>query len=112
MGRVAIVGLCEKKDLPFFLKEIADIEYEYRVELAPTNDILKPYKNNQITWAEYENSYKSLIHRRNLDHILQPDELEQACFLCACQTAHHCHNRLLADYLNKQWNGVLNITHL
>ena len=33
-----------KKDLPYFLKELSGIDYEYRDELAPTDDILKAYK--------------------------------------------------------------------
>ena len=45
-----LAGFARKKDLPFFLKEIGDIDYEYRKELAPSDDILKPFKNNQLSW--------------------------------------------------------------
>ena len=107
-----LAGFARKKDLPFFLKEIANIDYEYRQELAPSDDILKPFKNGQITWDEYEVKYINLINHRNIANILKPEELDQACFLCACKTHHHCHRRLLAEYLSDQWTKPLFISHL
>lgn len=37
-------GFAKKKDLPHFLKELAGVDYEYRQELAPSEDILKAYQ--------------------------------------------------------------------
>jgi hypothetical protein len=34
----------KRKDLEYFLKEIADIEYLHILDLAPTQDILNNYK--------------------------------------------------------------------
>lgn len=107
-----LAGFAKKKDLPYFLKEIADIDYEYRKELAPSDDILKPFKDSKISWDEYEVQYIDLINHRNITNILDPDEVHEACFLCACKTEHHCHRRLLAEYLQREWKQPVEIVHL
>jgi uncharacterized protein YeaO (DUF488 family) len=107
-----LAGFAKKKDLPYFLKEITGIDYEYRKELAPSDDILKPFKDNKISWEEYEVQYVNLINHRNIANVLQPDEVDQACFLCACKTEHHCHRRLLSEYLQREWDQPVEIVHL
>lgn len=107
-----LAGFAKKKDMPYFLKEIGGIDYEYRQELAPTDDILKPYKNNQLSWADYEVQYIDLINHRNIANILKPDEVHEACFLCACKTEEHCHRRLLVEHLQKEWDIPVEIIHL
>lgn len=107
-----LAGFAKKKDLPYFLKEISGIDYEYRQELAPSDDILKPFKNNQISWDEYEVQYIDLINHRNISRIFNPDEVHEACFLCACKKEHNCHRRLLAEYLQREWGQSVEIVHL
>ena len=75
-----LAGFARKKDLPYFLKEIAGIDYEYRKELAPSDDILKPFKDSKISWDEYEVQYIDLINHRNIANILDPNEVHEACF--------------------------------
>ena len=65
-----LAGFAKKKDLPYFLKQIAGIDYEYRKELAPSDDILRPFKDNKIDWVEYEVQYIDLINHRNIADIL------------------------------------------
>ena len=105
-------GFAKKKDFPYFLKNLSDATYEYREELAPSEDILKAYKDGHVDWLEYEKRYLDLIAKRNLANVLTPDEIDQSCFLCACQTPHQCHRRLLAEYLQRQWKTALEILHL
>ncbi len=105
-------GFAKKKDLQFFLKAISGIEYEYRQELAPSEDILKPFKNNHISWNDYEMQYIQLMEQRNIAHIVMPTEVDESCFLCACKTHHHCHRRLLAEYLKNAWDRQTEIIHL
>ncbi len=107
-----LAGFAKKKDLPYFLKKIDNIDYEYRKELAPSDDILKPFKNNQLSWEEYEVQYINLINHRNIANIITPDEVHEACFLCACKTEHNCHRRLLAEYLQKEWSQPVEVVHL
>jgi len=105
-------GFAKKKDLPYFLKELAEIDYEYRNELAPIDDILKAYKAGRISWNDYEVQYLDLINHRNIANIFSPDEVDHVCFLCACKTEHQCHRRLLVEYLKEQWNTPIEVTHL
>lgn len=107
-----LAGFAKKKDLPYFLKEISGINYEYRQELAPSDDILKPFKDSKISWDEYEAQYIDLINHRNIANVLNPDEVHEACFLCACKTEHQCHRRLLAEYLQREWGQPVEIIHL
>lgn len=107
-----LAGFAKKKDLPYFLKEIANIDYEYRKELAPSDDILRPFKDSKISWDEYEVQYIDLINHRNIANILDPNEVHEACFLCACKTEHHCHRRLLAEYLQREWDRPVEVVHL
>ena len=107
-----LAGFAKKKDLPFFVKELAGADYEYRDDLAPTADILKAYKDGKISWDSYEVQYIDLINHRNLANVLSPDEVNEACFLCACKTEHNCHRRLLAEYLQREWKQPLEVAHL
>lgn len=108
-----LAGFARKKDLPFFTKKLAGAAYEYRDDLAPSQEILKAYKDNRITWDEYEVQYLELINHRNIANVLMPDEVHEACFLCACKTEHNCHRRLLSEYLQGVWKDYdLKITHL
>lgn len=107
-----LAGFAKKKDLPYFVKELAGVDYEYHEDLAPTADILKAYKDGRISWDDYEVQYIDLINHRNLANVLSPDEVNEACFLCACKTEHNCHRRLLAEYLQREWDQPVEIVHL
>ena len=107
-----LAGFAKKKDLPYFVKELLGADYEYREDLAPTVDILKAYKDSRISWDDYEVQYIDLINHRNLANLLSPEEVDEACFLCACRTEHNCHRRLLAKYLQREWDQPVEIVHL
>ncbi len=107
-----LAGFAKKKDLPYFMKELIGVDYEYREDLAPSKDILKALKDNRITWNDYEVQYIDLINHRNITNVLHPDEVHEACFLCACKTEHQCHRRLLVEHLQKEWDHPVEIVHL
>ena len=107
-----LAGFARKKDLPYFVKELADADYEYRRDLAPSKEILKAYKDQKMSWDDYEVQYIDLIHYRNIANILSADEVSESCFLCACKTEHNCHRRLLAEYLGREWQAQIKIIHL
>lgn len=106
-------GFAKKKDLPFFLQNLAGARYEHRIDLAPSEDILKDFKNKKIGWPEYEGRYLQLLHDRRIADKLASGDVADSCFLCAEKTPHHCHRRLLAEYLQKEWpHHPLDIVHL
>ena len=104
-------GFARRKDLPFFLKNLSHVAYEYQPLYAPSADILTDYKNKHISWQGYTTRYLALLQARNILSFSNPDYLQNACLLCAECTAQFCHRRLLAEYL-QQHLPQLNIAHL
>ena len=101
-----LAGFSKKEDLAYFLKEIAGIEYVHLPELAPTQDILDAYKKNKGDWGLYEREFLNLMSRREIEKKVQPELLQQGCLLCSEHLPHHCHRRLVAEYLNAKWGGI------
>lgn len=106
-------GFAKAKDLEFFLRKICDIDYEYRAELAPTKKILDDYKNKKITWDQYAEEYLNLMEQRIISSKLSSLDVDNGCLLCSEDKPHHCHRRLLAEYLKQQWsNQKTDINHI
>ncbi len=106
-------GFAKRKDLPYFLKSLVGIDYEYRAELAPSEEILKKYKDGQMSWDEYARAYSALLEQRGVAQKINPDEFDRGCFLCAEASPDRCHRRLLAEYLQKEWSRQkVEVTHL
>lgn len=106
-----LAGFAKKKDLKYFLKEIADIDYIHLLELAPTKDILDDYKKNKGEWSIYEKKFRELMIKREIEKKLDPEIMQDSCLLCSEAEPHYCHRRLVAEYLREQW-GNINIRHL
>jgi len=106
-----LAGFSKKDDLAYFLREIADIEYIHTPDLAPTQDILDAYKKKKGDWGVYERQFLDLIAKREIEKKIQPVLLQNSCLLCSEHLPHHCHRRLVAEYLHKKWGGI-HIQHL
>lgn len=106
-----LAGFAKKTDLQYFLKTISDIEYLHILDLAPTKDILDEYKKNKGDWSIYEQKFLHLIETRKIEKKVTPEQLDGACLLCSEAKPHHCHRRLVAEYLNGKWGNV-KICHL
>ena len=109
--RSQLAGFAKEADLPFFLREICKVEYRPEPMTAPTDEMLDAYKKKRMEWAEYERQYKSLIESRNIEDKLDRQLFDAACILCSEDKPHHCHRRLLAEYLSERW-GDVDIRHL
>jgi uncharacterized protein (DUF488 family) len=101
-----LAGFSKKDDLPYFLKEIGDIDYVHLPELAPTQDILDAFKKHKGIWGVYERKFLDLMARREVENTLKPELFQQGCLLCSEHLPHHCHRRLIAEYLNAKWGGI------
>ncbi len=101
-----LAGFSKKDDLAYFLKAIADIDYVHLPELAPTQDILDAYKKLKGEWKVYERQFLDLMARREVDKKVNPQLLQQGCLLCSEHLPHHCHRRLVAEYLSAKWGGI------
>jgi uncharacterized protein (DUF488 family) len=107
-----LAGFAKADDLAYFLKKIGSIEYVHQPLLAPTDAMLKAYKRKKGDWNTYESSFIALIAERQIEDRLKSEMLDGACLLCSEATPHHCHRRLVCEYLNEKWGGPLTVRHL
>ncbi len=106
-----LAGYSKKQDLEFVL-ELVNIDYDHRLEFAPTETLLKDYKEKKISWAEYENIFNNLLEKRKpLTRIETKNEPEVICLLCSEDKPSKCHRRLVAEFL-KKYNEEVHINHL
>jgi uncharacterized protein (DUF488 family) len=105
-------GFAKADDLAYFLKKIGGITYVHQPLLAPTDTMLKSFKKEKGDWETYEKSFITLMAERRIEDKFTPELLESSCLLCSEATPHHCHRRLVVDYLNKKWHGILAVRHL
>lgn len=104
-------GFAKKDDLAYFLKAVCGIEYIHLPELAPTKTMLDEYKKERGDWATYEERFLSLIKERRIEETLPREVIADGCLLCSEDKPHHCHRRLVAEYLKQHW-GDVEIAHL
>jgi uncharacterized protein (DUF488 family) len=105
-------GFAKRDDLQYFLREIGNIGYVEAKDLAPEAEMLSSYLKRGMSWDAYADNYLNLIAKRNVERLLDKDQLIGNCLLCSEHLPHHCHRRLAAEYLNAQWGSNLRISHL
>ncbi|MBD2214678.1 DUF488 domain-containing protein [Nostoc linckia FACHB-104] len=106
-----LAGFTKRGDLEYLLRKIGDIEYVHILDMAPTKDILDDYKKNKGDWAIYESKFLALMRDRQIEQKVSPQLLDGSCLLCSEAKPHHCHRRLVAEYLRDKW-GNITISHL
>lgn len=107
-----LAGFAKADDLAYFLKKIGGIQYVHQPLLAPTDLMLKQYKKEKGDWSVYEARFLALMADREIETRFSPQIFDGACLLCSEATPHHCHRRLVCEYLNEKWNGALDVKHL
>jgi len=106
-----LAGFAKRDDLRYFTRAIVGVPYVHRSELAPTQDMLDEYKKSRGSWEDYERRFLALMATRHVEDTLPREEIEGACLLCSEDKPHHCHRRLVAEYLRERW-GSVDIVHL
>jgi len=106
-----LAGFAKKDDLKYFLKAICGVDYVHRPELAPTQGLLDAYKKAGGGWSTYEKSFLDLMAKRRIEDAIPREQVDGACLLCSEDKPHHCHRRLVVEYLRAKW-GDLSIEHL
>lgn len=107
-----LAGFAKAEDLAYFLQAIGGIAYRHEPLLAPSDDILKAFKKQKGDWRVYERQFLDLMTERRIEDRLRPEAFDGACLLCSEATPHHCHRRLVCEYLNGKWNDRLKVRHL
>lgn len=107
-----LAGFAKSDDLAYFLDEIDSIGYRHVPMLAPEAELLAEYRSKAIDWEQYERAFLLLMAERRIEVQLTPESLAGTCLLCSEDKPHHCHRRLVIEYLNRRWNNVLEVRHL
>ena len=105
-----LAGFAKKDDLAFFTRTICGAGYAHLPELAPTPPMLKAYRDSKDGWPAYARAFLDLMARRRIER-LDRARLDGGCLLCSEAVPHHCHRRLVAEYLRDKW-GAVEIEHL
>lgn len=106
-----LAGFAKKDDLAYFLKEICGMEYIHLPELAPSQDMLDEYKKRRGDWGAYEAQFLALMAQRRIEETVPREVIADGCLLCSEDQPHHCHRRLVAEYLKQHW-GDVEVAHL
>lgn len=106
-------GFAKGSDQGYLLKKICGIDYIHVPELTPEPEMFDEYKKSKApdAWSIYEAQFLDLMDQRRIEETLPEEVFEDGCLLCSEHEAHHCHRRLVAEYLQDRWGGV-EITHL
>lgn len=105
-----LAGFAKRDDISYFAKTICGMGYVHTPQLAPTQDILDAYKKRKGPWEDYETKFLDLMARRRIEEF-DRNQLDGSCLLCSEDKPHHCHRRLVAEYLREKW-GDVEIEHL
>ena len=103
-----LAGFTKKDDLRYFLKEIGGIEYVHNVDLAPTENILKDYRNKAISWSDLEKSLLALVSKRRVIDTYSATDLDRACLLCSEHEPMKCHRSFIAELFSKRYKIAIN----
>lgn len=106
-----LAGFAKKDDLAYFLREICGMDYIHLPALAPTQEMLDQYKKQHGDWKDYEIRFLELMKQRRIEETISKDAVADGCLLCSEDKPHHCHRRLVAEYLKQHW-GDVDVSHL
>jgi uncharacterized protein (DUF488 family) len=106
-----IAGFAKARDLQYFLRVIAGIDYVHLPDFAPTQEILNDFKKNKGSWTEYEKKFRELLINRRIDNTAIDLLRDGDCLLCSEHTPEHCHRRLVAEHIQKHLADV-EVVHL
>ena len=107
-----LAGFAKAQDLAYFLQVLGGIDYRHELLLAPSEDIFTAYKKKKGEWSVFEKRFLDLMEKRRIEEQLDPEIFDQGCLLCSEAKPHHCHRRLIAEYLADRWSQPLNVEHL
>jgi len=77
--------------------------------LAPSWELLNGYKDGKITKAQYATKYIELLESRKLTPQIVYDSISNgSILLCYEKPGDFCHRRILAEWLEKNLNVMIN----
>jgi uncharacterized protein (DUF488 family) len=106
-NRSQLSGFAKRDDLRFFLDELLDVDYEHRVDLAPSSELLDDWRDDRIDWETFEERFLDALSRREVDEALERSSFDTpTALLCSEHEPDRCHRRLVVEYLDDRWDSV------
>ena len=106
-----LAGFAKRDDLEYFLRRVCGIDYVHLPSLAPTQEILAAYRKDHKDWSIYETQFLDLMRERRIEDSIPREIVDGGCLLCSEDKPHHCHRRLVTQYLDEHWGGI-EVRHL
>ena len=107
-----MAGFTKRNHLPYFLKEIVNMEYHAVPILAPEKSLRDEYRKTG-DWTKYERSYLELIRQRQVELHMESSLFDDGVvLLCSEVKPDRCHRRLAADYLVHSLFPGASVEHL
>lgn len=109
-----LAGFSKYPDIKFFLNELCNINYVRDVKFAPTEQILKDYKNKKISWDNYVLQFNKIMELRKIDEYIKSRyedyTYDNICLLCSEEKYINCHRSLVARHFSDVLGGK--VVHL
>lgn len=95
-----LLGFTKGRDLKYFCEKCFDIKYEHTLLLAPTQELIKSYRENR-NWTVYEKDFMNILRSRPIKAFLGREfaSSDRICLLCSEASADRCHRRLVAEHI-------------
>ena len=106
-----IAGFAKQPNLQYFLKELANIEYQHITDFTPSKELLHDYQHNNLDWDKYIEIFNNLLKVRDVERNYKVEDFNNCCFLCSEQLPDFCHRRLVVEFLAKNKDNVI-IKHI
>ena len=105
-----LAGFTKKDDLRYFLRVILDMPYTHELALAPSADLMRAYRHDEIGFDEFS---KQLREEYDAGEVSSLDRslFDDAVLLCSEADPSTCHRLVAAEYLAEVWDDV-EILHL
>ncbi len=108
-----LAAFAKYPDIKYFLKTICNIDYVYDSMFAPSEEIMKNYKNKKIDWLQYKKDFSELLKQRNINSLIKEkySSKNNICLLCSEAMPTSCHRQLIAEKFNELFDDI-KIIHL
>lgn len=102
-----LAGFSKRDDLAFFLDEILGAAYEHRPELAPSRELLRAWRREDLPWERFVDRFRGLLVERGAAVRLDRADFEPpTVLLCSEHEPDRCHRRLVVEHLADAWGDV------
>ncbi|MFO7698597.1 MAG: DUF488 domain-containing protein [Anaerolineae bacterium] len=110
-GSTLLSGFAIKRDLRYFLRAIANIDYVALPQMAPSVEAFRAYRKRELSHDEYMQAYARQLAESGALDTLERDLLDGGCLLCSEHDPDECHRHVAADMLADRW-PEMRVQHL